>query len=292
MDQPWPTFVGKPLVPLPESVPVAGFPEGEWGARFLAEYNACVDRHFHGNRSLRVLETDGDAVVGSNYPAAVLANHIVRGLGMHIATPADLERVILLRALPLSGRHVHVALVLRSEQPPNSYLARDLAEQIAARGRSLRVPLMIPLTGLQLLNDDRSGIGVSFRLTEDAEIIEAPQLAHEHHRKRFACADACGLPASLESEGPRTLYTAETGLCGMSVGRTHDLDIYSNEGDLAASDWDGRLVFMRGSTQATDADASMLQAKLASDLNAKYRAYQAVLKKRYERAVRILEGKE
>ena len=292
MDEPWPTFIGKPLVPLPETVPVASFAEGEWGARFLAEYNEQVDRDYHGNKSLRVLETDGAAIVGSNYPAAVLANQIVKKLGMRVATPADLERIIALRCLPLGAMHVHVALVFRSEQMPNSNLARNLARQVAARGRPLKGPLMIPLAGLQLLNDPCSGVGVGFRLTEDTQIIDAPSLDHEHNHEKFSRTNGCGLPSAFHPDGPRTLYTAETGLCGMSIGRTHDPDIYTDQGNLGASDWDGRLVFVRDGTTRTDTEVSHVEAAFSSDLNAKYQACQAVLKKRFERAVRVLQGKE
>lgn len=292
MEPPWPTFIGKPLVALPETVPVASFPEVEWGARFLAEFNERVDRDFRGNRSLRVLESDSGAIVGSNYPAAVLANQIAKEQGMRVATPSDLERIITVHALPLAGKHVHVALVLRSEQMPNANLARDLARQVTARGKSLDGPLMIPLAGLQLVNDDCSPVGVGFRLAEGAQIIEAPPLDHEHNHEKFSRANAYGLPSAFHPDGPRTLYTAEAGLCGMSIGRTHDLDIYTNEGNLGASDWDGRLVFVREGMQPTDTDTSTMEAAYASDLGAKYQACQAVLKKRFERAVRILQGKE
>jgi hypothetical protein len=302
MNQSWPTFAGKPLVPLPETVPVADLPAGEWGARFLAEYRGRVERDYRGNRSLLVLESDGGVVVGSNYPAVVLANQIVRELGMRVATPADLERIIALRALDLGGKHVHVALVLRSVQMPNSSIARELARQITARGKSLGVPLMIPLAGLQLVNDGCSAVGVSFTLTEEAQIIEAPMLDDEHNHEKFARTDVNGLPSAFQRDAPRTLYTATDGLCGMSIGRTHDLDVYTNEGHLGASDWDGRIVLMREGAQrmstgtalgaGADADASALQATLASDLNAKYQACQAVLKKRFERAVRVLQGRE
>ena len=51
-----PAFEGKPLVVIPEVIPVANFLEGDYGKAFLEEYNGKVETDFGNADALRVLK--------------------------------------------------------------------------------------------------------------------------------------------------------------------------------------------------------------------------------------------
>ena len=140
-----PKFTGKPLIEIPETIPVVNFLTGDFGKAVLEEYQARVKADYENARALNVLSyyKGNDVVIGSNPFAVVLINKIVQPEGIRVATPADLERVIATNALPLRGQYEDSALVLRSEDNPNEYLAKDLNAQVKAKRGKVNLPVMI-----------------------------------------------------------------------------------------------------------------------------------------------------
>ncbi|MFH1823461.1 MAG: hypothetical protein ABH817_01980, partial [archaeon] len=166
----------KPLVKLPESVPSAGFLEGDFGQEFLKEYEGRVKSDYDNNDNLRVLNYDSRAgvVTGSNTFVPVLANRILAQEGLRVATQADLERAIKAEALQLIGHYEDTGLVLRGADAPNEYLAKDLVAQLKARGEKPKFPAVFNLTDLELVADNDSPYKLAFKLTDGATPIYAP----------------------------------------------------------------------------------------------------------------------
>jgi hypothetical protein len=244
MAQQLPKFQGTPLVEIPEEVPVANFLVDKFGEAFLGEYNGRVASDFGNAPVLRVLSYDNGTVKGSNPFAVVLANKILGQEGIRTATPADLEKILKLKALGLSGTYEDSALVLRNGDEPNSYLAKDLDKQVKKRLGKLSAPVVIPLAYLAVRKDASSPHGVSFDLTEGSELIKAPILVEKYNGKSFSQTDKYGLPSVKGiGDGNRTLYTRGSGLSRLYLGRSLYLD--SNVGSLASSNEYGRVVGVR-----------------------------------------------
>lgn len=233
-----PTFKGKPFILQ------VGFLEGDFGKAFLEEYKGRVNADYNGNSNLDVLRYYNDVVKGSNPFAVVLANHVLREEGLRTATQADLENTLKLGILPLEGTYEDTALVLRTETSPNEYLAKNLAEQVKSKGKKVgKTPIVIPLNRLELVNDLNSPHGLTFKLTDESEIIYAPILDGKNHMKSFSETGKYGLPEKL-GEGNRTLYTRDSGLSRLYLDG--GLDLVSIYDDLADFGGSSRMVVVSG----------------------------------------------
>lgn len=281
-----PVKEASPLIEIPEFIPQAGFLGGDDGKE--------IDREIGGKYEQSALQKDsykGGVIKGSNPFYVVAVNELLRQNGLRTATPADLERVLKTNALYLRGHYEDSALVLRSAEDPNAYLAKDLAKQIKQRtGKQRKMPVMIPLAGLELREDQNSDYGLAFNLTDDSEIIYAPIL--NKGGGNFTSEDInekTGLPKRTKREGNRYLYTRDSGLSRLCLGG--DLGLYSGNGDLAYSDVYGRVVVVSG--EATSPEN--LQSELIEKVNSEYQAKLQELNSKRERAEKsvyeIMSGK-
>ena len=234
---------------------VPSFIEGEDAESFLEEFNGRADKDYTGNRNVKVLAYNGQVVTGSNPFAVVLANQILRPMGIRTATPADLGRILESGGLPLIGQYEDAALVVRTDNDlydSDTRLAQDMVAQVRARGLkpSSKNPTMIPLIGFDLVNADNQ-YGLAFKLRDDAELIEAPALNGEIGN-RFYKTDDRGLPI-FDSKGRKTLYTQDEGLSRLLLDG--DLGLISDWGRLEYSYSDGRVVLVSGLAGAPDFSA-------------------------------------
>lgn len=236
-----PQFEGNPLIEIPEFISSANFLEGDFGKAFLQEYQGRVREDYNDNSALNVLSYDNGVVVGSNPFAVVLANQILRQEGLRTATPADLQKILDSNALDLRGHYEDAALVWRSTDSPNEYLARNLKEQAGERMVS---PTMIHLSVLGLVNDSESPRGLTFKVTDETELIHAPILNKNLGYFNDKDVDReTGLPKKLGKEG-RDFYTRQTGLSGLCLHGS--LGLVSCWYGLTSSYSDGRVVVISG----------------------------------------------
>lgn len=247
-------FQGKPMIEIPEFVPSICFLEGDFGKEVSKE----VDSRYKGFNAVKGIGSysNGGVVQGSNPFYAVAVNEVIRSEGLRTATQADLEKAIKTGVLPLRGQYEDTGLVLRTEGEPNSYLASHLMKQVKAR-ESKRMPVMIPLAGLDLEKDSNSPYGLAFKLRDDVELIYAPIL--KKFGSHFSSADIdekTGLPKKLR-EGWRYLSTRKKGLSRLIIGSILG-EIYSKVGDLQESYDDGRVVVIAPEAQ----EINSLEGKL------------------------------
>ncbi|MFH1585932.1 MAG: hypothetical protein ABIB79_04135 [archaeon] len=217
------------------------FLEGDFGRQVLEEYNQLVQSEYQNASALQKLSFVDDVVKGSNPFAFVLLNRVLQNHGRWVARPIDLEKALEKDAINLRGTYGDSGLVLRSENDPNEYLAKNLASQVKEKGYTVgRDSVMIPLAGFELVYDSNSPHNLVFQLTDSSEIIYAPQLNKTNHGKKFNGADEKGLP-TFEDNGSRTLYSnEENGVCRLF--RNWGLDLNARIRDLAASDDVGRVI--------------------------------------------------
>jgi len=273
----------KPLIEIPISVPTISFLTGNDGKQILDEYNGRVDQDFGGSNTLKALEYKNGVVQGSNPFAVALIGQIVRGSGLRAATPADIETSI--RTGDILGIkekcYIDTALVLRDDQNPNVYLARDLIAQLDCR--QLEYPVMIPLAGVGIIRNDESPYGLAFTVHENAQVISAPVL---NMGGRFNSEDMdrlIGLPNRVGDNGARRLYVViKSGLSRLDVGG--DLSLSADSDDLGGSSPVGRVAVVREGTEGA--------ALFESQLRKEFEAQQVVLNQKFTEALNLLKGKQ
>jgi hypothetical protein len=215
-----------------------GMLTGDFGKEVLAEYKQRVEKDFDGSNNLDVLGYSSGVVRGSNPFVVAFMNSIVRPLGLRTASQADLERA-LQAGMDLRGTYSDTSLVLRNEDNQKAYIGKNLTEQIKARGK-MKLPVVIPLSGLDLVKDGKSDYGLAFKLRDDAKLIYAPIL--NSPQGNFISRDIdleTGLPKKL-GKGNRALYTRQIGLSRLYL----DIDWYldARDGGLGYSSEGGRVL--------------------------------------------------
>lgn len=192
-----------PLIELPLTIPVASLVTYE----LITEYHERVRRDFANARCLQEplrYQRGSSARNGPNVFSVVVMNMLLREIGWHVAKPAEIEQSLSVGdPLKILGNYgVLTALALRSDD--GSYHARTLAEQV--RSREIELPVLIPLSELELLATASAEDGASFRLRSDATIFHKPVL--NYPSGRFTASDmdpTRGIPSRVWGRGNRTL---------------------------------------------------------------------------------------
>lgn len=275
-------FKGTPLVPKDIKFPEVGMLSGDFGKEVLAEYKGRAKTDYGNLSALNVLNYSDNVVTGSNPFAVVLVNQIVRENGMRTATPSDIEKA-LQAGVNLNGTYEDTALVLRSKDDPNSYLAKNVADQISAR-QKLKSPIMVPLAGFDLVKDTSSPHSLAFKLREDAQIIYAPILNKDGNFTSEAIDLETGLPKKVGTDGNRHLYVGSSGLSRLFLG--WDLNLWSVSDDLANSGSDGRVCVVSGG-----ATSPKILSEYLTSLQTTRDAQIAQIQERYANAEKLLLGK-
>ena len=279
-----PEFKGKPLIEIPAFIPSANFLEGDFGKAVLEEYQGRAKADYANASALNVLSYDNGVINGSNPFAVVLVNQIIGQEGLRTANQADLERVLRVNALPLRGQYEDSALVLRSEDNPNEYLAKNLMVQIKARNPKAEMPAMVPLSGLELVADLNSPHKLGFKLKENAQVFYDLSILNKDGN--FSSEDidvSIGLPKKTGDNGNRHLYTRNSGLSRLYLYGY--LGVVSDSGSLAGSYGDGRVVVVsaEGTLQNLDRYMSQLQQEANNQ--------KAEIDKRFNQAKKVLLDK-
>jgi hypothetical protein len=284
-----PKFTGIPMIPKDMPVARIGFLEDDFGEAMFKEYNEKVKKDFKNNSSLKVLKYRYSVVIGSNVPACVLMSEIAQQAGYRIALPSEIEQALQNRWLPLLVRYVDTGIVLRSEDGTNSYIAKSLTAQIRARtGKAPEFPLLIPLAGLDLKVDSNSEYGLSFILKEDAQMFHAPILAQPSANFNPEDVDLqTGLPRKIGT-GSRCLYNGKTGVSRLYLHK--DLNLDSDDGNLANSNGSGRIVLVNGFVGGAEKPNAIYKAR-RSEILEREKAALTELDKGYKAALGKLLNK-
>jgi hypothetical protein len=235
----FPTNTARHLIEIVQNVPLIGYLSGNLGR----EINEAIKKDYAGIHALQIGNYSKGIVKGSNSFYAVAVQKRLPE-GVRVAAQADLEKAIKEGILDLSGTYEDTGLVLRTEGKPNSYLADNLMTQVKARlGKKAKMPVMIPLYGLELARDSSSPYGLVFKLGDEAEIITA--LILNKGNGNFSSRNInveTGLPKRL-GNGDRIFYTRQEGLSRLYL--TGGLLLDSGGNDLANSYDDGRVVLVK-----------------------------------------------
>jgi hypothetical protein len=244
----FPVNEARSLITIPKDISQIGFFGGEQGR----EINKSIQRDYNNFSVLQIGNYSEGIIKGSN-PFYAIAVQSRLPFGVRVAKQADLETSMRNSTLDLSGTYEDTGLVLRTDGTPNSYLAGNLMKQVKERlGKGTKMPVMIPLYGLEFVKDQDSLHGLAFKLKDDTEINYAPIL-NKSNDSDFNSEDIdakTGLPIKV-GKGNRTLWTRDSGLSRLCLG--WNLGLYSYNDNLADSFDDGRVVLVstaEGSSQA------------------------------------------
>lgn len=259
-----PPFEGKPLRDVP--VPAAEiWVEDEFGKAVLDEYNERVRLDYDENPFLKVFKVAGGIVHGSNPFATCLVDMIVRP-AVRVATPPDLQAILMARQkasalVQIRGGYKDAALVLRSVKEPNSYIAEKFVEQLDPK---TEWPVVIYLSGLQLVKDPKSPCHLSFEFTSQTRAFSAPMLKEKSGHFDDAQVDGpTGLPTRLGGTG-RYFYGTEEGLARLYLGRGSSIDTIWDE--LGNSQADGRVCFVDNAVRPDKVSEYVKAIDVATDL--------------------------
>jgi len=217
--------------------------DNQFGADILSRYYDRVITDYDDNPNLRIFVTGDGVVCGSNPFACVLIDSIVRPQ-FRLATPVDLQAIAdsqgkVADPLSLRGFYKDVALALRSVNEPNGYQAERLSAQV---GLKMELPVLIWLSGLELVRDTRSPCQLSFKVTKETHYYTAPILKEPSGHFSDNMVDRkTGFPTAIRGEG-RYFYSTDEGLCRVYVGRGGSIDTIWDE--LSNSQPDGRIVLV------------------------------------------------
>lgn len=235
-------FRGNPLIEIPKNIPSYNFLEGDFGKEVLNEYNSKVKQDYKDNSNLKILNFSDGIVKGSNSYSIFLMNDILSKQGLRTANPVDVQKVINKDKNFLSGKYVDLGLVLRTENSPNEYLAKQLGKQSKDRKYdfSNSNPLVFKSSDLELIVDNNSSSGLGLKIKDSATPFNAKELDNKNGNKKFKTTNENGVPI-FDENGNRTNYTQNDGLSRFGLGRDSNLGSW---GGLALSNSYGRVVVL------------------------------------------------
>lgn len=279
----FPVNQARPLIEIPKDIPQIGFFGGKQGK----EINDSIRKDYRDISALQIADYSKNIVRGSN-PFYAVAVQSKLPFGVRVAGQGDLETAMRIGALDLSGTYEDTGLVLRTGGNPNSYLAGNLMKQVNDRlGKKAKMPVVVPLYGLELVKDQDSPHGLAFKLKENAEITYAPIL-NQSSNSNFGSEDVdpkTGLPTKV-GKGKRILYVRDSGLSRLYLYRY--LYLNSNNDYLADSNANGRVVLV---STAEGGSQAFFNERL-SELQKTRDAQIAQIADNYKKAEAILRGEK
>ena len=214
---------------------------GCFGKDIYEQFLIKAKYDYKNNKNLS-LKYDRDVIKGSNVFDVVLVNQLIEEDFLNVAKQRDLEKILKTKSLNIEGYYLNSSILLKNEENPNSYLAKNLISQIKRRNPRYEMPVMINLSELELVNDYDSNYGLAFNLKENSEIISSPILKE---RYCIFSSEDVNLETGLAEKfgvGERTFEAIDSGL---SVLYLHNkLDLLSS-GFLSFSTDNGRIIIVR-----------------------------------------------
>jgi hypothetical protein len=226
-------FEGTPVMPkeYQDAFPQVALAPGNLGEpmwnMFLEEAGRYGPRGQETLTNGMSYDAENDVIRGSHPFAVVLMNKLMEEAGASAATQAELEYARAHDALSLKGIYAETGFVFRTETDRdferNTPIAKNLASQLREREYEGqiedKVPLVILYKDLKLEDADNE-YGLQFAMKDTAKAIEGDILSSPSE-SRFFSKDIdrkTGLPAKLDKEGNRILWTRESGISRLGSG--------------------------------------------------------------------------
>jgi hypothetical protein len=209
----------------------------------------------HGAISAVRYNSQTGVVEGSTPHYCIAANEFLSLEGFVTASHADLERALKRDGLVLENKDIDSGLILRKPGMPNGDLSEDFLIQIRARNPKAKLPIVTPLSELELVSDENFPSKLTFNLKDSAQVHYSVTILHcrifpfsTDMDKTFLPEDIdddTGLPNKFTNNGTRTLYiyARPKGVSRLALSRSGN--VFACEGDLNHSSKWGRIVIRK-----------------------------------------------
>ena len=228
-------------------VPKVSFLADEY---MLKDYKKRIKSYSEiAQKVLNVFTFQDGVIRGSNSFANVLLDSLFQK-EYRLALPSQVLNDSELNPEFFRRNYEDLGLILRTNGDSysnNNHNAKNLYTQLDERDikPTEENPVRISLKGLELEEDNDSHYGLVHKLTDEAEILQAPEFSHKYGNRRFLKSDKRGVPIYLSDDKISNLseeeklqlkifYARKDGLGRLCLGRLLDLDSYWN-GYLADS---------------------------------------------------------
>lgn len=244
---------------MPEKVPRVKAPDEELAKDILKRYNEKYVNNKKYNKKARdvlnILKLEDGVLKYSSTLACIALAPIMDEMGLPLVDIVQAGNVLAVIPDAFSKIYVDLGSVLYStgKNVPNEFYAESVEKQIKARGTELQFPTRIDFSGSSIKPASKAPYKIDIILG-DANVVHAPELSK---RRSFSRIEN-GRPV-LDSNGNKTFYPGDSGLCRLFLVRYSDLDA-DNE-DLANSDSYGRVVYSDEVAAQSLLKVSMLAGK-------------------------------
>lgn len=185
------------------------------------------------------------SVIGSNNLAVACLDSVAKQYGARTTNLRDLSRPEVMAIA--EGKHYIDARTLVARSPTDSYgrnnsLLKTIYELAEQELGKVDGSFMVENFNLIPDEEDKTGYGLKLVKAEDFAIVQDERLDGKYDERSFSEVDELGLP-KFDSNGSRNWFAKDKGLSGLCLDR--DLELYSDNEDLADSNDSGRVVFLK-----------------------------------------------
>lgn len=216
---------------------------------------------FGGNDSFGLYDLKGE-MGGSTPFLQILVDEFIMPQG-RTALLSDLHDERFLSAVKDKHYVDSRALVLRGTN--NGYeRSIPIFNELAERAGELSIPVMVSGLKVEAFPQDEKGYGLRVVSTGEFTVVKDDRLDPKWNGYRFNTADSKGLPEALDKKnGKRVWFPGEGRLSRLYLDR--NLDVSSDNGNLAYSGDSGRVAVVSGEAGAQNLDR-IVDAKARNEL--------------------------
>lgn len=212
------------------------------GEDALMIYNSLPEQIRTGLR----YDKSSKTIIGSTPIAVANLDALAQQYGARTPHLRDLSRPEIMRTA--KGEHYIDSrnLVVRSREDPNwsqnNSLLKTIYELAEKKEGSIKYPFMIEGFSFIINPEDKKGYGLTLVPNSDFRVIQDERFDGKYSGKSFSEVDELGIP-KFDKNGNRKWYAKDKGLSRLYLIR--NLVLGSYYGNLAYSDGDGRVVFLK-----------------------------------------------
>ncbi|MFA5778503.1 MAG: hypothetical protein WC870_03410 [Candidatus Paceibacterota bacterium] len=208
----------------------------------LMIYNSLPEQARVGLR----YDESSKTIVGSTPFAVANLDVFAQKYGARTPNLKDLSRPEIMRIAKEKHYIDSRNLVVRSREDPNwsknNSLLKTIYELAEQKEGSIKHPFMIEGFSFVPNSEDKNGYGFNLVANSDFKVVQDERFDGKYNGKSFSEVDELGIPKFYKN-GSRTWFAKNKGLSGLYLDRGLDLD--SSNYDLADSNGDGRVVFLK-----------------------------------------------
>lgn len=197
---------------------------GDFGEDFLKRYHEVVKKEYYNHPELLKVKMHHGDICNQNLYSSIVSEKILNEAGLRSALFSDFSDKSILRNSELKHSFYDLGVVFRGVGHPKSKLSKKVEDQLLSlemdtslinetdsNGGYLKIPIVVPLSSLDVdfSSDYRFGVGV--KIKEGAVSFSSPALDNKNADSIFSKFDSFG-PVLNGAGGNMVVRTTESGL--------------------------------------------------------------------------------